>query len=210
MSVFRFSKAVPNYPDSKVLSYFAYEWIKSEDVKGMESYLDGLSQEARMSVYVQYCERILEQERRVLPGNMAYDFTLQDTSGKVYRLSDFRGEYVLLEFSASWCGWCKLEIPYLKKVYDLSRDKRLVMLTINMDKERKLWVDDVAKDALPWPVLSDLTAFDGEIAKQYSVRGIPIVFLIDPEGRIVTNKLRGDAMVRYIDQLLHSETETLK
>lgn len=200
-----FLKQQANYPQSLVLPYFASEWIKSEDIRSMEDYLGGLSPEACKSVYAQYCDRVLQQEKRVLPGNMAYDFTLQDTTGKAYRLSDFRGSYVLLEFSASWCGWCKLEIPFLKKVYDLSQDKKLVMFTVNMDKERKLWVDDVVKDNLPWPVLSDLTAFEGEIARQYNVRGIPIIFLIDPEGRIVTNQLRGEAMIRYMDQLLNKK-----
>lgn len=203
-----FLKQQENYPQSKVLPYFANEWIKSEDIQGMEDYLGGLTPEARKSVYAQYCDRVLQQEKRVLPGNVAYDFTLQDTSGKAYRLSDYRGKYVLLEFSASWCGWCKLEIPYLKKVFDLSRDKNLVMFTVNMDKERKLWVDDVAKDNLPWTVLSDLTAFEGEMARQYNIRGIPVIFLINPEGRIVTNQLRGDGMIRYMDQLLNPETPT--
>lgn len=188
----------PNYPQSTVLPYFASEWIKTDDISNMEEYLGGLTEQARASVYAQYCEKALQREKRILPGNTAYDFTLQDTSGKVYRLSDYRGKYVLLEFSASWCGWCKLEIPYLKQVYDVMRDKPFVMFTINLDKERRLWVDDVVKENLPWPVISDLKAFDSEVARQYNVSGIPMIFLIDPQGKIVTNRLRGEEMVRRL------------
>ena len=66
-----------------------------------------------------------------------YDFTLSDIDGKVYKLSDFRGKYVLIEFSASWCGWCKLEIPYLKTVYENTKGKNFVMFTVNMDEDRE-------------------------------------------------------------------------
>ena len=193
------------------MPYFAQEWIKAEDIGNMEAFLSGLTGPARTSVYTRYCERSLQQEKRVLPGKEAYPFTLQDTTGREYRLSDYRGQYVLLEFSASWCGWCKLEIPYLKKVYELTRGKKLAMFTVNLDKERKLWVEEVVKENLPWPVISDLQAFDGELTRQYNVSGIPVIFLIDPEGKIVTNKLRGEQMIEYISrQILTPSDKTLE
>ncbi|MDE6452006.1 MAG: hypothetical protein K2L23_06940 [Odoribacter sp.] len=74
------------------------------------------------------------------------------------------------------------------------------MFTISLDKERKLWVEDVVRENLPWPVISDLQAFDGELARQYNISGIPVIFLIDPEGKIVTNKLRGEQMIEYISR----------
>ncbi|MCQ4874305.1 TlpA disulfide reductase family protein [Butyricimonas paravirosa] len=197
----RFLVEQVNYSGSLVLPYFASEWIKSEDIQNMESFINGLNPEARGSVYAQYCEKALKQAKKVQPGNSAYDFMLQDIEGKEYCLSDFRGSYVLLEFSASWCGWCKLEIPYLKQVYDLTKGKKFYMFTINLDKERKLWEENVKKESLPWPVLSDLKAFDGGIAGEYNVSGIPVIFLIDPDGKIVTNKLRGEGMISFIEQL---------
>ena len=198
----------PDYAGSHVVSYFASEWIKSEDFRNMECFLEGLNPETKFGVYARFMEKTVEAEKRVLPGNVAYDFTLRDTTGKTYRLSDFRGKYVLLEFSASWCGWCKLEIPYLKRVYELVKDKGFVMFTVNLDKERKLWVEDVAKENLPWPVISDLQAFDGELTRQYNVSGIPVIFLIDPEGKIVTNKLRGEQMIEYISRLMEIPSDT--
>lgn len=203
-----FLKKQPDYIRSEVLPYFASEWIKAEDIGNMEAFLNDLTGPARTSVYTRYCERSLQQEKRVLPGNEAYNFTLRDTAGQEYRLSDYRGQYVLLEFSASWCGWCKLEIPYLKKVYGLTRDKNLVMFTVSLDKERKLWVEDVVRENLPWPVISDLQAFDGELARQYNISGIPVIFLIDPEGKIVTNKLRGEQMIEYISRRIVAPSVT--
>lgn len=190
-----------NYEESQVLPYFASEWIKGEDIRRMEIFLDGLGEQAKNNVYALYCDKILKQAKKVQPGNMAYNFNLQDIDGKEYRLSDFKGNYVLLEFSASWCGWCKLEIPYLKGVHELTKGKSFKMFTISLDKERKLWEEDVRKENLPWPVLSDLKAFDGGVAQEYNVSGIPVIYLIDPEGRIVSNKLRGEGMILTIRQL---------
>ena len=82
------------------------------------------------------------------------------------------------------------------------------MFTVNLDKERKLWVEDVAKENLPWPVISDLQAFDGELTRQYNVSGIPVIFLIDPEGKIVTNKLRGEQIIEYISLLMEIPSDT--
>lgn len=192
----------PNYATSEVLPYFASEWIPREDLDSLEKYLKGLDKMLETNCYVRYCSHALLQGKAVKPGAMAYDFTLQDTTGKTYRLSDYRGKYVLIEFSASWCGWCKKEILYLKKVYELAKGKNLVMFTINLDKERELWVNDVAKENLPWPMISNLQAFEGELTRRYNVSGIPEIYLIDPEGKIVTNQLRGEKMIEYIKKLL--------
>ena len=75
------------------------------------------------------------------------------------------------------------------------------MFTINLDKERRLWEEDVKKENLPWPVLSDLKAFDRGVAGEYNVSGIPVIYLIDPEGKIITNELRGEKMISMIRQL---------
>ncbi len=191
------------YPTSEVLPYFASQWIDMEDLNSLAKYLEGLSGELDANVYVVACKRALQQGRNVVPGSIAYDFVLQDTTGKTYRLSDYRGCYVLIEFSASWCGWCKLEIPYLKEVHELTKTKNLVMFTINLDKERDLWVNDVLQENLPWAVISNLEAFDGELTRMYNVSGIPSIFLIDPEGRIVKKDLRGESMIAFINETIN-------
>ena len=129
------------------------------------------------------------------------DFALEDLEGNVYKLSDYRGKYVLLEFSASWCGWCKLEIPFLETVYKNTQGKNFVMFTINLDDERGKWEEDVKHDNLPWKVISDLKAFESPVAKNYNVSGIPMIYLIDPEGKIKEKGLRREEMIEYINTL---------
>lgn len=203
-----FIEAQPNYRKSMVLPYFASEWFREDELQNWDIYLSALDTNAQKSLYAQYGYRITQQAKNAMPGMPAFNFQLQDTLGKTYQLADYKGKYVLLEFSASWCGWCKLEIPFLKRVHNLTKDKNFVMFTINMDNERSLWVNEVAKENLPWPVISDLQAFDGELAKRYNINGIPVIYLIDPEGKIVENHLRGEKMIEYIKNIF-PETNTV-
>ena len=93
------------------------EYISADNLPLMEKALNAFDVSLAENAYIANCRVKLEKEKRVQPGVMAYDFTLEDLEGNTYKLSDYRGKYVLLEFSASWCGWCKLEIPFLETVY---------------------------------------------------------------------------------------------
>lgn len=197
--------ALPGYAHSEVVPYFVSEYIKSDNIQLMEKALNGFDASLATNPYVAACRKELEDEKKVQPGTMAYDFTLQDLKGKTYRLSDFRGKYVLLEFSASWCGWCKLEIPFLKTVYQNTKGKDFVMFTVNLDDSREKWEKDVKDHQLPWPVISDLQAFKSPVAQHYNVSGIPAIFLIDPNGIIEDKGLRREKLVEYINDLFKNK-----
>lgn len=193
--------SLPDYSTSKVAPYFVREYFKISDVEMLEQALDAFDASMSTNAYVAFCREELDAEKRVQLGQAAYNFSLQDLEGKTYKLSDFRGKYVLLEFSASWCGWCKLEIPYLQRVYQNTKNKNFVMFTINLDEERTKWEDDVKKHDLPWTVLSDLQGFKSPVAKNYNVSGIPMIYLINPEGLIEEKGLRREHMIDYINNL---------
>lgn len=199
--VLEYILTLPNYATSKVVPYFVKEYFNVNDMEMFEKALNGFDASMAENAYIVSCKKDLEAEKRVLPGQVAYNFSLQDLEGKIYRLSDYRGKYVLLDFSASWCGWCKLEIPYLKKVYENTQGENFVMLTINLDEDREKWEEDVKQYNLPWAVLSDLQGFKSSIAKNYNVSGIPTIYLIDPDGVIKAKDLRREAMIDYINNL---------
>lgn len=201
--VFRYITTLPGYANSEVAAHFVKEYFNTSDMDKLEKALDGFAPNMVANPFVADSRKELEDEKKVQPGKVAYDFTLYDISGKEYKLSDFKGKYVLLEFSASWCGWCKLEIPFLQTVYNNTKGKDLVMVTVNLDEDRNKWEEDVKKYNLPWPVLSDLKAFKSPVALNYNVTGIPMVYLIDPDGVIKEKGLRREAMIEYIDALFN-------
>jgi peroxiredoxin len=119
-------------------------------------------------------------------GSVAPDFTGRDVTGKTFRLSDYHGKVVLLDFWATFCEPCKAEFPHLHAMYDAGRDKGLVVVGIAMDGPET--VADVPafvkRFELDFPVVTDE---DSRIASLFNPKkSMPLSVLIDRGGRIVT------------------------
>ena len=113
----------------------------------------------------------------------AADFELPDLEGKRVRLSTFRGMPVFLNFWATWCHWCRKEMPSMEKLYKAFEDKGLVMLAVSSDAEgAKVVGPFMEKYRLSFPALLDP---DGKVTRLYQVRGIPMTVLIDRKGQVI-------------------------
>jgi peroxiredoxin len=109
------------------------------------------------------------------------DFTLQDMNGNKVKLSDYRGRVVLLEFWATWCPPCRASIPGLEKIHKAYKEKGLVVLAVSMDEGDWPSVKSFMKDyGITYTVLKGTD----EVASQYHVRTIPMLLILDKEGRI--------------------------
>jgi peroxiredoxin len=176
----------------------AYKYIPMEDA-GLV--LQTFDKTIQPSIYFQRMMEDLNRRQRLQTGMMSPDFLLPDTSGKLHQLKDFRGKYVLLDFGASWCYWCKKETPFVLKAYEDYKDKGLIVVNISLDTDRKLWLNDVKKENHPWLSLCDLQGWKGKVSQDYYVKGVPQILLIDPEGKIIANGLRGAAIGRHLEVL---------
>ncbi len=111
------------------------------------------------------------------------DFTLQTLDGETVSLSDYRGQPVVLNFWATWCGPCREEMPLLQATYDAHRDAGLVVLGVNVRENPDTvrgFLDDLDID---FPVVLDT---DTEVVNTYLVTSLPVTFFIDREGRLRT------------------------
>ena len=112
----------------------------------------------------------------------APDFTLSDMSGNKVKLSSFEGKPVLLNFWATWCGYCRKERPHLNKVYNSYKNKGLVVISVATDRsvdKVKRYLENIPADFL---VLTDK---DQTAAAAYGIRGYPSSFLLDRKGYII-------------------------
>ena len=114
---------------------------------------------------------------------LAPSFELPSLAGGKVNLLDYRGKVVFINFWATWCGTCKVEMPSMEKLYQRFKDHGFEMLTISVDKDQSL-IDPFMKEYnLTFPVLLDP---DSEIAKQkYKTTGVPETFIVNREGLIV-------------------------
>jgi len=120
-------------------------------------------------------------------GNLAPEFSLVNPEGKSVSLSDFRGKPVLINFWATWCPSCQLEMPFLQQVYNDRSGKGLVFLAIDTGESPAKVKEFFTSKGLSLPVLFDFT---GSTSDKYGVSAIPTTFFIDGNG-VIKQKMVG-------------------
>ncbi|MEO5770940.1 MAG: TlpA disulfide reductase family protein [Burkholderiaceae bacterium] len=111
----------------------------------------------------------------------APDFTLRSVAGNNLRLAEQRGQVVLVNFWATWCGPCRQEMPHLNRIYDTYRASGFVLLGVNIDDDPRLATELASKLGLKFPVLLD---GDKKVSRVYDMSAMPATLLIDRDGRV--------------------------
>jgi thiol-disulfide isomerase/thioredoxin len=116
----------------------------------------------------------------------ASDFTLQDLNGKTVKLSDFKGKPVLIDFWATWCPPCRASIPGIEKLHKTYSGRGLVVLGVSLDQGG--W-DSVKSFATEIGITYTVLKGTDDVASQYQVRTIPMLVIMNKEGKIVKRYL---------------------
>ena len=131
----------------------------------------------------------------------APDFTLEDENGKSVRLSNKKGKVVLVNFWATWCGGCQIEIPWFKDLYNMRKNAGLDVIGISMDSDGWASVRPYLKEK---PIPYTIVIGNDTTAKEFHVTAMPVTVLIDREGKIAATHSGIVAKATY-----QAEIETL-
>ncbi|MBR5688397.1 MAG: TlpA family protein disulfide reductase [Prevotella sp.] len=137
-----------------------------------------------------------------ITGKPAPDFEAEAPDGTMHHLSEYtgHGQYVLIDFWASWCGPCIGSFPFMKELYVAYKDRGLVFLGVSCDKNRDAWLKALEKHQLPWTALRSPSS-KGDACELYGITGIPAVILITPDGKVLSTDLEGEKLKAKLEEI---------
>lgn len=135
-----------------------------------------------------------------LEGRAAPDFALKSSSGENLRLSEYRGDVVMINFWATWCGPCRQEMPLLDELYSRYERVGFNLLGVNIDDDSRRAMQMIEELGVNFPVLFDARK---EVSKLYEVEAMPVTVLVDREGnvRYVHHGYKPGYEDKYLDQV---------
>ena len=144
-------------------------------------------------------------QQRLAEGQVAPEFSYPTPDGKKkLGPQDFKGEILVLDFWASWCGPCRAEIPHLKEAYREYHSQGVAFLSVSIDKDEAAWRKAMKEEKMPWMQVQAPKA-GKEVMKLYQFSGIPYILVLDREGRIVGKNLRGKALMDKLNELVNGK-----
>ena len=135
-------------------------------------------------------------------GKQAPDLELPNVDGKNVSLASYRGKYVLVDFWASWCNPCRQENPNVVSAWNQFKNKNFAIVGVSLDKEKAPWLKAIQDDQLAWTHISDLKYWSSKAVETFKFEGIPYNILIDPQGKVIAEGLRGQALVDKLREVL--------
>lgn len=179
-------------------------------IKRYNSLLDMEEVETFLNAYKYREHAVLESVNKYIQalknknvGAMFTDFEMNDMEGTPRKLSDYvgKGNYVLVDFWASWCGPCRREMPNVKAAYEQFHPKGFEIVGVSLDNDKEAWAQATEQLGITWPQMSDLKGWQCAAVDIYAIRGIPATILFGPDGKVVAEGLRAEALQKKLEEI---------
>ncbi|MCZ6898834.1 MAG: TlpA disulfide reductase family protein [Bacteroidetes bacterium] len=183
---------------TSIAAIFALDYLRDNQLFDFDEefvFVDSINQKfqnagIQNTNYLKFANGV-EILRKLAMGMDAPEIALPDPLGNVINLSSLKGNYVLIDFWAAWCKPCRVENPNVVRLYKKYHTKGFEIYGVSLDRTKEAWVGAIEKDGLVWKHVSDLKFWQSEVTGLYNIKGIPLTYLLDPNGKIIGKNLRG-------------------
>ena len=173
--------------------FFRRFFPTEEDVARERTFLSGFGSDAQKSPLLRQMQDKLVLFEGCMVGADAPEITGTTPEGHQKSLGDLRGQYVIVDFWASWCVPCRAETPYLKRALERFSPLNMTILGVSSDRNREDWVNAIEEDQSNWHHI--ILGADSDVHEKYCVNGIPHIILVGPDGKIEAKDLRHEQMM---------------
>ncbi len=194
---------VKEYKSSPVAAYvYMQTFLQEDQIEAIDSMLE-VFKPIEKSEFITVIKDYAEQIRPFSKGAIAPDFTLAKADGSSFTLSSLKGKYVLVDFWASWCKPCMVDMPNVIELYKTYKDKGFEIVGVSLDREKEAWLNTIKTPGMEWIHVWDMDGdVQGGVATKFGVTGIPHTVLLDKEGKIIEINLRSEGLQAKLSQLL--------
>ena len=181
-------------------------WTGDEEIRRLEKLVSDFAVAHPGSAMADVMSDKVTRYSKVALGAMIPKLSDKNPVGETISFAEVKGKYTLIDFWASWCRPCILQIPDLKAAHEAYRDEGFEILGVSLDTEASKWAEAIEKYALDWPHLSDVLGWQSQHAANFNVTFVPYNLLVDQDGRIVAKNLHSIALVKKLEELFGQES----
>jgi thiol-disulfide isomerase/thioredoxin len=151
---------------------------------------------------IERVENLRKIQQRLVVGAKFPDFQEKDMEGKPLSVSQHKGKVVLVDFWATWCMPCRMELPNVIATYEKHHGNGFEIVGISLDQDAAAMKNYTKTSGMPWPQFFDGQLWQNKLAQQYGIMSIPATFLLDKQGTIIGRDLRGPELEQAVADAL--------